>query len=69
MKDGGFAFAQTDYEPGMTMRQWYKGMIVEGELGREVALTDNNFKHFSNWCGKLADSLIAEDEKHERGKS
>lgn len=51
--------------PGMTVRQWYKGM----SLPRVV----DNIGHWKNpnaiarFAGEIADAMIREDEDHEKG--
>ncbi|MFA5324148.1 MAG: hypothetical protein WC373_15855 [Smithella sp.] len=60
----------TDYRPGMTQRQWYKGQAI-GKLS-ESAVTEmftyvgdvkrnEVAKNFAEIIGQLADALLAED--------
>lgn len=78
MKDGGPAFghgSENGHCCGMTMRQWYKGMIA-GHLFsdhslQKAALDISNTdvkemaKSISNVIAVCAEAMIAEDKKHE----
>jgi hypothetical protein len=47
-------------EPEVTMRQYYKAMLVSG-----LACSYSNIDELAKEAGRLADALIAEDKKHE----
>ena len=63
--DGGPAFPRTTETvpflnvPGMTMRQWYKGMALAGG----VAECAGSFAERAWMCGSLADVMIDEDKE------
>ena len=50
---------------GMTMRQWYKGQAMQGNMAF-CGLTDG-VDSVVGFAGKIADAMIAEDEKHAKG--
>ena len=60
-------------EMGMTMRQWYKGMAVQGALASGIGVRSNkgHKRHsadaYAEIAAEIADALIAEDKIHERG--
>jgi hypothetical protein len=72
-KDGGAAFPcphPSAPNEGMTMRQWYKGMALQGLLAsfREGdAVAPDPFSWLSGIAAKYADSMLAEDAAHEGG--
>lgn len=75
MKDGGQAFPLPDRDDalkGMTLRQWYAGMALQGMLSNPF--TSNYLKEFYNDSGKegefmvhnafkAADAMIAHEAK------
>lgn len=68
MKDGGQAFPAADsidLFPGMTMRQWYKGMSMMGYNANPVFSTSHPDK-IIELSVKDADAQIAEDEQFEK---
>ena len=75
-KDGGAAFPfviedanNAKWKCGMTMRQWYKGMALQGLLAsfREGdAVAPDPFSWLSGIAAKYADSMLAEDAEHEK---
>ena len=82
-KDGGAAFARpigewgdtngqyNSPQDGMTMRQWYKGMAMQGLLAsfREGdAVAPDPFNWLSSIAAKYADCMLAEDLAHEGGE-
>ena len=73
MKDGGQAFPiamRSNNHMGMTLRQWYKGMILSGIAGRTVPTSINvDINEIVDVTGIIADAMIAEDEAHELKKA
>ena len=81
MKDGGPAFPAPDFAvkdsigtdaimrlknlQGMTMRQWYKGMALQGMLAAETGDDRLEPDQYAAEAGRMADAMIAEDN-HER---
>ena len=65
--DGGPVFppgSDIGFMPGMTLRQWYKGMAIMGQ-----AADSEPCEKLAAWAGELADALIAEDrEVHDDSK-
>jgi hypothetical protein len=67
--DGGPAFPRTgegvgnkNYDvPGMTVRQWYKGMAIMGKA--DVVTNDAAIISWAHYAGLLADALMAEDRE------
>ncbi len=57
---------------GMTMRQWYKGMALQGELAAQSmpdlvwGVTNPNL--LAEKCAMFADAMIAEDREAEKEK-
>lgn len=58
--------------PGMTLRQWYKGMALQGIMA--VCDSDGDPRYHNNdadaevaanKAGRYADALLAEDAEHE----
>jgi len=73
MKDGGQAFpaivTTMKQQPGMTLRQWYKGMALQGELaGRHTWQNGCTAEEIVMTVAKVADAMIAEDKEHEGKK-
>lgn len=52
-----------DGQEGMTMRQYYKGQVVSGQLARGVW---ESLNQLATECGDLADAMIKEDEEHDK---
>lgn len=50
-------------QSGMTLRQWYKGQVVSGQLARGVW---ESLNQLATECGDLADAMIKEDEEHDK---
>jgi hypothetical protein len=72
-EDGGGGYIQ---HPGMTMRQWYKGMALNGMLNH-ITESDNGewpynddaqtpFESVAKAAGQFADAMLAEDAAHEK---
>lgn len=56
--------------PGMTMRQWYKGMALQGLMSmvsnrRDHLSADEKVDVMAKEAGLVADALLAEDAAHE----
>lgn len=79
MKDGGQAFPVANdggFIPGMSMRQYYKGMVAghlfsskdchESVKRKAAGQSIDVGKTISILIGMYADLMIAEDEKHEK---
>ena len=68
--DGGFAFPcaagtpQEGYlQEGMTLRDWFAGQYLQGELASQngdLQYTPERFSEVANWAYKIADAMIAE---------
>lgn len=48
---------------GMTMRQWYKGQALTNEYITTRIGDYDKARHIAEYCGEVADAMIAEDEK------
>ncbi len=70
MKDGGQAFplppnsAYEGHNPGMTMRQWYKGLALQGILA--CPESHGTIAVFVKEAAQYADAMLAEDAQHEK---
>ena len=67
-RDGGPAFpcGNTPSEAdGMTLRQWYAGQALCGQLAGEVGGEVWNERHLAARCFRLADEMIAHEEAKE----
>jgi hypothetical protein len=55
------------YHPGMTMRQWYKGMALThcSATIREDGIVSSEIPMMVKYCGVIADALLAEDAEFE----
>ena len=54
---------------GMTMRQWYKGMAMQGLLATSIEVIFKQEKvesrqDYALLSAKMADAMLAEDEEH-----
>lgn len=75
-KDGGPAFPETiGYggnlpRPGMTLRQWYKGRALAGEMASQnlsdsdACFGSDDHEQIATNMGKIADAMIEEDKNH-----
>ena len=61
----------TNYmQSGLTIRQWYKGMIIQALINRlppddEEYTHEDSSEYLAKASGEIADALLAEDdEKH-----
>lgn len=52
----------TEHNNGMTMRQWYKGMALQGLLINDSGAS--TLEGTAIWVGKIANAMIKEDEEH-----
>ena len=50
--------------PGMTMREWYAGMALDGLM---VAFPTNSPEQLAKWAFDFADAMIAEAAKRKDG--
>jgi len=70
MKDGGQAFPRSGTVvavQGMSMRQWYKGMALQGLCANGRAnCIEQHLPEVIRVAGFLADAMIAEDEEFEK---
>lgn len=71
--DGGSVFQQVDRcgpsNAGMTLRQWYKGMLSSQLKPIEYVRIENSGLTYMDWArrlGRYSDALIAEDEEGEK---
>jgi hypothetical protein len=48
--------------PGMTLRQFYKGMALAG-MKANGDYTMTSFQGLAYWAGALADAMLCEDEE------
>ena len=55
------------YWYGMTMRQWYKGMALQGYLAAGNKIEPVHIGRRTKLCGLFADAMIEEDELHAKG--
>jgi len=60
--DGGFAFPQGAFD-GMTMRQWYAGLAMNGWMAH---YKDAEPADIATFAFGIADALIAEDVEERR---
>ena len=73
-KDGGPAFPISTIDgynnSGMTMRQWYKGMAIQGMMANNEILeritegSGMKFEFLAKSTGEIADAMVAEDQAH-----
>ena len=62
-KDGGAAFPNSHplkLASGMTLRQWYAGMALQGILATNQKWDDVAVETVSAWAREAADTMIAE---------
>lgn len=69
-KNGGSAFPIVESHPtygtriesGMSLRDWFAGMALQGNLAGVSGNDDFtvNAKSMANWCYELADAMLAE---------
>ena len=65
-KDGGPAFpietTATPYAPGMSLRDWFAGQAMTGELASWTSSTDGHECNIARRAYQMADAMIAARE-------
>jgi hypothetical protein len=71
-KDGGSAFptmkSAYQLQSGMTLRDWFAGMALQGEVGAWTAPIDGNEQTIAERCYRLSDAMLAAREGKEEGQ-
>jgi hypothetical protein len=55
-------FRPPEYEGGMTMRQWYKGMALAGYIANSE-YTRNTAREIAKMASDTAEAMLAEDKE------
>lgn len=50
-------------EPGMTLRQWYAGLAMQGTIASQTPDESIDPEMCAKWCFEVADAMIAEGSK------